>query len=143
MKWSVTKLQRNILIVFLLLPLWGGAAHGQEFEKWKAKTAEYKHWLDSIQLDGHTFWTKLDSTQRPHKLYVGEGFLKADYPIKEHFVEAFSHYLAGHPEKFMLIDIFDAATETPIGEFGWGGFRLYLSPVEAQNRTELSKKSPK
>jgi hypothetical protein len=38
---------------------------------------------------------------------------------------SYSRYLAGHPEKFMLIDIFDAASEKQIGEFGWGGFKLY------------------
>jgi hypothetical protein len=139
MKWSVTKFPRNILIVFLLLPAWGAVAHGQEFEKWKAKTAEYKNWLDSIKLDGHRFWTKLDSTQRPHKLYVGEGFFKADYTTKEHFVEAFSHYLAGHPGKFMLIDIFDSTTGKPIGEFGWGGFKLYQPSLAVRNREEHPK----
>jgi hypothetical protein len=32
--------------------------------------------------------------------------------------------LAGHPEKNMLIDIYDANTGKEIGEYGFGGFHL-------------------
>ena len=110
---------------FLLVVLFPWLASAQDFKKWEAKISEYKEWLDLVRLDGHHFWTTLDSNQRPHRLYVGEGFHKAEYHTKEKFVEIFSHYLAGHPEKFMLIDIFDAASGSPVGEFGWGGFRLY------------------
>jgi hypothetical protein len=45
--------------------------------------------------------------------------------MKERFVETFSHTVAGHPEKYMLLDIFDSVTGRAIGEFGWGGFKLY------------------
>ena len=110
------------LLLALLLPL--GAA-GQDFKKWEGKIAEYKKWLDLVGSKGSRFWLKLDSSRRPHRLYVGEGFYKADHKAKEEFVEIFSHYLAGHPEKFMLIDLFDSATGAAIGEFGWGGFKLY------------------
>jgi hypothetical protein len=139
MEWSPAKLKRGVLIASLVIPLWTGGAYGQQFEKWKTKTTEYKHWLDSIKLDGR-FWVSLDSTQRPHRLYIGEGFLQATYRAKEHFVETFSHYLAGHPEKFMLIDIFDSATGNLIGEFGWGGFRLYQSSLAVRTRGDLSKR---
>ena len=128
------------MIASLLIPLWAGGVYGQEFEKWEAKTDEYKHWLDSIKLDGQRFWVSLDSTQRPHRLYIGEGFYKANYGAKEHFVETFSRYLAGHPEKFVLIDIFDSATGKPVGEFGWGGFRLYQTSFVARDTEELSKR---
>ncbi len=116
------KLAFTALFLVALLP-WGAGA--QDFRKWEAQIAEYKHWLDVVGLSGSRYWLRLDSSRRPHKLYVGEGFDKADYSLKEHFVEIFSHYLAGHPEKFALIDLFDGATGTPIGEFGWGGFKLY------------------
>ena len=111
-----------VLSLLLLLP-WGAGA--QDFKKWEAQIAQYKHWLDVVGLAGSRFWLRLDSSRRPHRVYVGEGFDKADYKLKEEFVEVFSHYLAGHPEKFALIDLFDGATGAPIGEFGWGGFKLY------------------
>jgi hypothetical protein len=56
---------------------------------------------------------------------VGEGFLQATTGDKEEFIEIFSRYLAGHPEKNMLIDIYDESTGKVIGEYGFGGFRLY------------------
>lgn len=140
MEWSSIKLKRGIWIASVIIPLWTGGAHGQELERWKTKTAEYKQWLDSIKSDGQRFWVSLDRSQRPHRLYIGEGFHKANYQAKEYFVETFSRYLAGHPEKFMLIDIFDAATGNPIGEFGWGGFRLYPSSLTGRSREELSKR---
>ena len=37
----------------------------------------------------------------------------------------FSRYLAGHPEKNMLIDIYDGSTGKVIGEYGFGGFKLF------------------
>ena len=48
-----------------------------------------------------------------------------DFDEKKALVEIFSNYLSGQPEKFMLIDIFDSVTQQHIGEFGWGGFKLY------------------
>lgn len=110
-------------VLFLLLLPW--VAGGQDFKRWEAQLSEYKQWLDMVGLTGSRFWLRLDSSHRPHKLYVGEGFDKADYKLKEQFVEIFSHYLAGHPDKFALIDLFDGATGAAIGEFGWGGFKLY------------------
>ena len=112
----------GLLLLFLLSPC---LAKAQDFKAWEAKTAEYKQWLDLLKAETYKFWTRLDGTRRPHKLYVGEGFNRAEYKDKEQFVEIFSHYLAGHPEKFMLIDLYDAGTGAPVGEFGWGGFKLY------------------
>jgi hypothetical protein len=74
---------------------------------------------------GSRVWLRLDSSRRPHKVYVGEEFHKLNQEKQRNFVETFSHYLAGHPEKFAIVDIFDAATKKHIGEFGWGGFKLY------------------
>lgn len=119
-----TRQALGALFFVLALPLIG---HGQDFKKWEAKTAEYKAWLDQVKADGHRFWLRLDGSHRPHRLYVGEGFHEADYDTKEQFVETFSRYLAGHPEKFVLIDLFDGRTGAHIGEFGWSGFKLYPS----------------
>ncbi len=116
---------KKLIVPFLFLILLPYLAQAQDFKKWAAKTSEYKQWLDLLKSDGYKFWTRLDSSRRPHRLYVGEGFSKADLKDQEQFVEIFSHYLAGHPDKFMLIDLYDARTGIPIGEFGWGGFKLY------------------
>ncbi len=112
----------SILLAILLLPY---GVKAQDFKKWEAKTAEFKRWLDQVGAQGSHLWMRLDSKSRPQKVYVGEGFYKADDQARERFVEIFSHYLAGHPEKFMLIDLFDAKTGTQIGEFGWGGYKLF------------------
>ena len=114
----------GLFFLFLLSPWFVNA---QDFKAWKLKTAQFKERLDALQGDNLKFWTRIDGTRRPHKLYVGEGFNKADLKDKEEFVEIFSHYLAGHPDKFMLIDLYDAGTGAAIGEFGWGGFRLFVS----------------
>ena len=71
---------------------------------------------------------------RPHRLYLGEGFYRADFKSQERFVDTFSNYLAGHPEKFMLIDLFDAASNKPVGEYGFGGFKLYTKPLQTAER---------
>lgn len=112
----------SVVLVIFLLPY---SSNGQEFKKWEAKTAEFKHWLDQVGTAGSKLWLRLDSKSRPQRVYVGEGFYKADDQSRERFVEIFSHYLAGHPEKFMLIDIFDAKTGAQIGEFGWGGYKIF------------------
>ena len=132
------KLQIRVLTILSLLFLLPLGASGQDFKKWEAQISEYKQWLDVVGLAGSRFWLRLDSSRRPHKLYVGEGFDKADYKLKEEFVEIFSHYLAGHPDKFALIDLFDSASGAAIGEFGWGGFKLYPSyrPTKELVRTE-------
>lgn len=117
-----TRLAALPLLFLLLLPLPAGA---QDFRKWEAQLSQFKEWLDVVGQAGSRLWLRLDSSRRPHRLYVGEGFDRADHTVKEEFVEIFSHYLAGHPEKYALIDLFDGATGAPIGEFGWGGFKLY------------------
>jgi hypothetical protein len=96
-----------------------------DFKEIQARISEYKAWLDRFGSNGTRYWVRLDGSKRPHRLHVGEGFLQADSSDKEHFIEIFSRFLAGHPEKNMLIDIFDAATGRIIGEYGFGGFRLF------------------
>lgn len=91
----------------------------------QARVTEYKAWLDRLGSNGSRYWLRLDGTKRPHRLYVGEGFLQAESNDKEQFIEIFSRFLAGHPEKNMLIDIFDGSTGRIIGEYGFGGFRLF------------------
>ncbi|HEX9442968.1 MAG TPA: hypothetical protein VGA73_02560 [Candidatus Binatia bacterium] len=102
----------------------------RDIKGWALKTAEFKEWLDKLQGDGQKFWTRLDGSRRPHKLYVGDGFNKADFQAQEEFIEIFSHYLAGHPDKYMLIDLYDARTGAPVGEFGWAGFKLFPDSPE-------------
>jgi len=118
-------MRRIIVGLFLLFLLSPSLSQSQDFKAWQLKTAQFKEWLDLVQGDTYKFWTRLDGTRRPHKLYVGEGFNKAALKDQEEFVEIFSHYLAGHPEKFILIDLYDAGTGAAIGEFGWGGFKLF------------------
>ena len=125
------------LFVLLLSP---PTAPAQDFKKWEAAIKEYKQWLDTVRTEKFRYWTRLDSTRRPHKLYVGEGFHRADAQEQEQFVEIFSRYLAGHPEKFALIDIFDSGTGSQIGEFGWGGFKLYLNGESDQTRNVKTRK---
>ena len=100
-------------------------AQSVNFKEIEAKVLEYRKWLDKVGTNGSRFWLRLDSSKRPHRLYVGDGFMQADATDKEEFIEIFSRFLAGHPEKNMLIDIFDATTGKPIGEYGFGGFRLF------------------
>ena len=95
------------------------------FKEIEAKVREFRTLLDQAGSNGTRFWTRLDSSKRPHKLYVGDGFINADDEAKENFIELFSRFLAGHPEKNMLIDIYDASTSNLIGEYGFGGFRLF------------------
>jgi hypothetical protein len=135
-----------VLFFLLLLPPFFVQAQAQkqdlnEIKGWASQTAQFKEWLDSRQGDGLKFWTRLDSSRRPHKLYVGDGFNKADFKEQEEFVEVFSHYLAGHPDKYMLIDLYDAHTGAPVGEFGWAGFKLYLkSPAPDKASAAVSGK---
>jgi hypothetical protein len=124
----------GLFFLFFLSPFF---VHAQEFKTWELKTSQYKEWLDSLRGDNYKFWTRLDGSRRPHKLYVGEGFNRADAKDQEQFVEIFSHYLAGHPEKFMLIDLYDARTGAAIGEFGWGGFKLFDAAAQpAQGKAD-------
>jgi len=117
---------RKIFLPALFITLFFSLPSGaQEFKKWEGKIQEYKTWLEGVGVNGSRFWLRLDSERRPHRLYLGDGFKNADYKLQEEFVEIFSRYLAGHPEKHMLIDLFDAESGLPIGEFGCGGFKLY------------------
>ena len=121
------------VVAFTLLFLTGVfaplSAAGNEFKQREAKITQFKKWLDTLGPQGSRYWTRLDARRRPHRLYVGEGFYRADLQSQERFVDTFSNYLAGHPEKFMLIDLFDSDTNKPIGEYGFGGFKLYAKPV--------------
>ncbi|HZD42315.1 MAG TPA: hypothetical protein VE131_16455 [Terriglobales bacterium] len=129
---------KGIVIAFLLLFLGGSfealPARGNEFKEREAKIAQYKKWLDTLGPQGSRYWVRLDARHRPHRLYVGEGFYHADFESKERFVDTFSNYLAGHPKKFMLIDLFDAKTNKPVGEYGFGGFKLYANPLRTAER---------
>jgi hypothetical protein len=100
-------------------------AQNISFKEIEARVLEYRKWLDQVGTNGSRFWVRLDSSKRPHRLFVGDGFKQASAADQEEFVEIFSRFLAGHPEKNMLIDIFDASTGKPIGEYGYGGFRLF------------------
>jgi hypothetical protein len=100
-------------------------ARADEFKNREAVIAQYKKWLDTLGPEGSRYWFRLDAKRRPHRLYVGEAFFRADFGSQERFVDTYSNYLAGHPEKFMLIDLFDAGTNMPVGEYGFGGFKLY------------------
>jgi len=95
------------------------------FKEIEAKVREFRGLLDQAGSNGSRFWTRLDSSKRPHRLYVGEGFMNADEDARENFIELFSRFLAGHPDKNMLIDIYDGSTSKLIGEYGFGGYRLF------------------
>jgi hypothetical protein len=123
------KITLLILASALFFPV---LSHGQNqnlsLKEIDARVAEYRKWLDKVGNNGSRYWVRLDSTKRPHRLYVGDGFMHASATEKEEFVEIFSRFLAGHPEKNMLIDIYDASTGKEIGEYGFGGFRLFDPP---------------
>ena len=121
-------MKKIVVIVLLALSLGylqNFPAWGDEFKKREAVIAQYKKWLDTLGPQGSRYWVRLDAKRRPHRLYVGEPFFRADFPSQQRFVDTYSNYLAGHPEKFMLIDLFDAGTNMPVGEYGFGGFKLY------------------
>lgn len=131
---------KAFVVAFLLLFLGGlfesPSSRGNEFKAREAQMAQYKKWLDTLGPDGSHYWTRLDARRRPHRLYLGEGFHRADLQSQERFIDTFSNYLAGHPEKFMLIDLFDAETNRPVGEYGFGGFKLYAKPVRTAERPQ-------
>lgn len=131
---------KPFVAAFLLLFLTGLfeplSLRGNEFKAREAKIAQYKKWLDTLGPQGSQYWKRLDAKRRPHRLYLGEGFYRADFQSQERFVDTFSNYLAGHPEKFMLIDLFDADTNKPIGEYGFGGFKLYAKPGRTAERPQ-------
>lgn len=107
------------------------SAQNLNFKEIEARVLEYRKWLDKVGSNGSRYWVRLDSSKRPHRLFVGEGFLKANAVEQEEFVEIFSRFLAGHPEKNMLIDIFDASSGKEIGEYGFGGFRMFAPVPQA------------
>jgi hypothetical protein len=125
----------TIVALSLILVL-SPVASANEFKKREAQIAQLKKWLDSVGPEGSRYWIRLDAKHRPHRLYLGDAFHRADYKSQEHFVDTYSNYLAGHPEKFMLIDLFDAATNRPVGEYGFGGFKLYPQPVRVSGGKE-------
>ena len=118
------KITLLLLASALLFPALS-VAQSLSFKEIEARVSEYRKWLDKVGNNGSRYWVRLDSTKRPHRLYVGDGFVHASATEKEEFVEIFSRFLAGHPEKNMLIDIYDANSGKPIGEYGFGGFRLF------------------
>jgi hypothetical protein len=129
----------NAFVIAFLLLFFAGILKplpvtANEFKQREAKISQYKKWLDTLGPKGSRYWIRLDSGRRPHRLYLGEGFHRADFQTQQRFVDTFSNYLAGHPEKFMLIDLFDAATDKPVGEYGFGGFKLYPKPIHTAER---------
>ncbi|MBI2361201.1 MAG: hypothetical protein HYV04_20235 [Deltaproteobacteria bacterium] len=90
--------------------------------------------MDSLGPQGARFWIRLDGKKRPQRIYVGEGFYEADRESQKWFVEIFSKYLAGHPERGMILDLFDAGTGMLVGEYGWEGFKLFADGVRAMER---------
>jgi hypothetical protein len=116
---------KTILLASALLFPALSFAQNLSFKEIEARVLEYRNWLDRAGSNGSRLWVRLDSTKRPHRLYVGEGFQRAEYQEKENFVEVFSRFLAGHPDKNMLIDIFDNSSGKLIGEYGFGGFKLF------------------
>jgi hypothetical protein len=116
---------KTVLLASALLFPTLSFAQNLTFKEIDARVLEYRNWLDRAGSNGSRLWVRLDSTKRPHRLYVGDGFLRADLQEKENFIEVFSRFLAGHPDKNMLIDIYDGRTSQLIGEYGFGGFRLF------------------
>src|SRR5438105_15471503 len=109
----------TLSLFVLLSPLFSVAQTVKQKEVIKendAKIEQYKKWWDQAGSKGLNFWLRLDSGHKPHRLYVGEGFEKADYNEKQRFIDIFSHYLARVADKHMLIDIHDRASRKAIGE---------------------------
>jgi hypothetical protein len=121
---ALGKIQIAVLASALFFPAIAGA-QAVNFKEIEARVSEYRKWLDQAGSNGSRFWMRLDSSKRPHRLYVGDGFMQADALAQENFIEIFSRFLAGHPDKNMLIDIYDPTNGKWIGEYGFGGFRLF------------------
>ena len=58
-------------------------AQAVNFKEIEAKVREFRGVLDQAGINGTRFWTRLDSSKRPHRLYVGDGFMTADEDAKE------------------------------------------------------------
>jgi hypothetical protein len=129
--WNRQKAAAIVFASALLFPVLS-LAQSFSFKEIEARVSEYKTWLEKHGSNGSRYWVRLDSTKRPHRLYVAEGFIQATTTEQEQFIEIFSRYLAGHPEKNMLIDIFDGSSGKVIGEYGFGGFKLFTVAVPAR-----------
>jgi hypothetical protein len=129
--WNEKKVAAVVLTFALLFPVLC-SAESLSFAEIQARVSEYKSWLDKLGANGLHYWLRVDATKRPHRLYVGEGFMHATTTEQEQFIEIFSRYLAGHPEKNMLIDIYDGSSGKEIGEYGFGGFRLFKTAAPAK-----------
>lgn len=134
------KMRKQILALFIFTLLWPFAVGGQDFTKSEAQIAKFKKSLDLARSERYRYWVRIDSSRRPHRLYLGVGFYKADHRTREDFVETFSQYLAGYPGKFALIDLYDGATGKHIGEFGWGGYKLYDNARSISSRKLAERK---
>ena len=127
---------KQFAVAFLVLLL-AGAAHPLE-----AKIMHYRQWLDTVGPEGSRYWIRLDGRHRPHRLYVGEGFYGADFKSQERFLDIFSNYLAGQPDKFVLIYLFDVNTNKRVGEYGFDGFKLYSTPMRtAESPQKIASRS--
>ena len=62
-----------------LFPAFAGAQVAN-FKEIDAKVREFRSVLDQAGVNGTRFWTRLDSSKRPHRLFVGEAFMKAPDP---------------------------------------------------------------
>ena len=136
-----------ILLGLFLLASPAAVSFGQDFRKWEKQIAEYKQWLDALGPQGGRYWMRVESKSRPHKLYVAKAFFDSDFDTQKRFIETFSSYLAGHPEKLVLMDLFDATTKKPVGELGWDGFKLYPQPgrtarAQATRNGAVQRKQP-
>src|ERR1044072_8697327 len=91
-----------LALAFALLFPVVSAAQSLSFKEIDARVSEYRKWLDKEGSNCSRYWVRLDSTKRPRRLCVDDGFVRASAIEKEEFVEIFSRFLAGHPEKNML-----------------------------------------
>ena len=118
------KIRVFLLVSALVFPALA-FAQSVNFKEIYAKVSEYRKWLDQVGSKGSRYWIRFDSSKRPHRLYIGEGFMRASSSEQENFIEIFSRFLAGHSDKNMQIDIYDPTRNKWIGEYGFGGFRLF------------------
>ena len=68
---------KTILLASALLFPALSFAQNLSFKEIEARVLEYRNWLDRAGSNGSRLWVRLDSTKRPHRLYVGEGFQRA------------------------------------------------------------------
>jgi len=70
------KITLLVLASALFFPVFS-RAQGVSFKEIDARVSEYRNWLDKGGNNGSRYWVRLDSTKRPHRLYVGDGFVRA------------------------------------------------------------------